>query len=75
MIMNYIDIIIGLVLILGVVRGYCKGLVAECATFAGLIFGIYAVVNYADKVEVLLQQWLNISSVTYSLYKIGRAHV
>ncbi len=45
--MNYIDIILGLLLLLAAIRGFNKGLVAEVASLAALILGIWGAIHFS----------------------------
>ena len=45
--MNYIDIIIGILLILGAVNGFRKGFVVELASLAALVLGIWGAMQFS----------------------------
>lgn len=45
--MNTIDIIIGIILIFGTVKGYMKGLFVEVTTLVGLVLGIYGAIYFS----------------------------
>lgn len=45
--MNYIDIILGILLILGAINGFRKGLVVELASLAALILGIWGAIEFS----------------------------
>lgn len=45
--MNYIDIILGVLLVLAAFRGFYKGFVAEVASLAGLILGIWGAIHFS----------------------------
>jgi len=45
--MNYIDIIIGLLLLFSAISGFRKGLVAELASLAALILGIWGAIEFS----------------------------
>lgn len=53
--MNYLDIIIGILLIAGLIGGFFKGLVASVASLAGLVVGIWASIEYTPQAG----QWLS----------------
>jgi len=53
--MNYIDIILCLILITGIVRGFMKGFVYEVAVLGALFLGVYA----AFKLSHLLTPWIS----------------
>jgi len=44
---NYIDIILGVLLVLAAFRGFYKGFVAEVASLAGLILGIWGAIHFS----------------------------
>ena len=45
--MNYIDIILGIFLLLGLVRGFMKGFFVELASLVALIVGIYGAIHFS----------------------------
>ncbi len=45
--MNYIDIILGILLVLGAIHGFKKGLVVELASLAALILGIWGAIEFS----------------------------
>jgi membrane protein required for colicin V production len=45
--MNYIDIIIGIVLIVSAISGFRKGLIVEVASLAALILGIWGAIHFS----------------------------
>ncbi len=45
--MNTIDIIFGIILILGIIQGLRKGLFVELASLVGLIAGIYGAIHFS----------------------------
>lgn len=67
--MNYIDIVLGILLILSAISGFRKGLVVELASLAALVLGIWGAVEFSHitsefLVENFNWQWdhLNIAS-------------
>ncbi|WP_251620889.1 CvpA family protein [Odoribacter lunatus] len=60
--MNLIDIILLLPLVYGAYKGFSKGLIVEIATLVGVILGVYIAIHYSDVTEVLLRDFLNITS-------------
>ncbi|QGY43954.1 CvpA family protein [Maribellus comscasis] len=46
--MNYIDIILGLLLLFSAIGGFRKGLIAELASLAALILGIWGAIEFSD---------------------------
>ncbi len=56
--MNYIDIVIGVILILALINGIRKGLIYELASLAGLVLGVLGAIKFSGLVEEwLLQYW------------------
>lgn len=45
--MNYIDIVLGILLILAAISGFKKGLIAEVASLAALILGIWGAIEFS----------------------------
>ena len=45
--MNTIDIIFGIILILGAIQGFRKGLFVELASLVGLVAGIYGAIHFS----------------------------
>jgi membrane protein required for colicin V production len=56
--MNYLDIIIGIILIAGAIKGFVKGFVYEIAVLGALFLGIYA----AFKFSYIITPWLSKTS-------------
>lgn len=46
--MNYIDIILGALLLWGLVRGFMKGLFSSLASLVALVIGLYVAVHFSD---------------------------
>lgn len=45
--MNYIDIVLAILLVLAAISGYRKGLIAEVASLAALILGIWGAIKFS----------------------------
>lgn len=45
--MNTIDIVIGIILLVGTVNGFMKGLFVEVTTLVGLVLGIYGAIHFS----------------------------
>ena len=45
--MNYIDLVLGILLILGAIGGFSKGLIAGVASLAALILGIWGAIEFS----------------------------
>lgn len=59
--MNYLDIIIVLPLIYGLVRGFSKGFVIEVATLAALVLGIYGALKFSYITSEFLVEQFDLS--------------
>jgi membrane protein required for colicin V production len=46
--MNYIDLILGIILILGAIQGFRKGFIVELASLAALVLGIWGAIKFSD---------------------------
>ncbi|WP_109301915.1 CvpA family protein [Aquimarina sp. AU474] len=57
--MNYIDIILGILLIWGMVKGLSKGLFASLASLVALVVGIYIAVHFSHIAGEYLEQFVN----------------
>ncbi len=57
--MNYFDIVIGIILIIAIVRGFKNGLVIELATLAALVLGVWGAVKFSSVTEQWLIQYFN----------------
>lgn len=85
--MNYLDVVLGALLLWGLIRGFMKGLLVEIATLIGFVAGIYAAIHFSFYLSSYLQKivsWekntINLVSfaVTFlivicSLYFLGKA--
>ena len=60
--MNYIDIILGLLLVFSAIGGFKKGLIAELASLAALILGIWGAIEFSDITAEFLIENLNIQT-------------
>jgi len=58
--MNYLDIVLGGLLIIGLVRGIIKGLFVELASLVAIIAGIYGAIRFSFYVGDFLQEKVNI---------------
>ena len=58
--MNYIDLIVGIILLFLAVRGFAKGLVIELASIVALIAGIWLALKFSVKVEGYLLEYTEI---------------
>lgn len=60
--MNYIDIILGVLLVLAAFRGFYKGFVAEVASLAGLILGIWGGIHFSHLTSEFIVDTFNYQS-------------
>lgn len=65
--MNVIDIILGVILLLGFVRGFQKGFIIELAGIIALLAGIFGGIEYGYKAEIYLEKWTDWSSSTIEI--------
>lgn len=60
--MNYIDIILGILLVLAAISGFSKGLIAEVASLAALILGIWGAIQFSYVTSDFLVEYFNLST-------------
>ncbi len=53
--MNYIDLTIGIILAIGLVRGFMKGFIIEVASLLALLLGLYGAYEFSDFVAIYLE--------------------
>jgi len=46
--MNYIDLVLGIILIIAAIQGFRKGFIIEVASLAALILGIWGAIKFSD---------------------------
>jgi len=46
--MNYIDLVLGIILIIAAIQGFRKGFVIELASLAALVLGIWGAIKFSD---------------------------
>ncbi len=46
--MNYIDLVIGILILAGAIQGFRKGLIIELASLAALVLGIWGGIKFSD---------------------------
>jgi membrane protein required for colicin V production len=46
--MNYIDLVLGIILIIAAIQGFRKGFIVEAASLAALILGIWGAIKFPD---------------------------
>ncbi len=52
--MNYFDIVVGIILIVALIKGYRNGLIIELASLAALVLGVLGAIKFSG----LTEQWL-----------------
>jgi membrane protein required for colicin V production len=60
--MNYIDIIIGLLLVFAAINGFRKGLIVELASLAALILGIWGAIKFSYITSDFIRENFNINN-------------
>ena len=55
--MNYFDIVIGIILIIGIIRGFKNGLVIELASLAALVLGVLGAIKFSGFTADWLSQY------------------
>lgn len=58
--MNYLDLIIGIILIIFAILGYKRGLIIEAFYLAAFIIGIYGAMYFSDWTTEILSKYINI---------------
>ncbi|WP_299258832.1 CvpA family protein [uncultured Aquimarina sp.] len=57
--MNYIDIILGILLLWGLIKGFSKGLFVSLASLVALVAGIYIAVHFSHLIGEYLEQYVD----------------
>jgi len=60
--MNVLDIVLGLFLLIGFVRGFQRGFIIELSGIIALLLGIYAGLTYGYQAEYYLEKWTDWST-------------
>jgi membrane protein required for colicin V production len=60
--MNYIDIVLGLLLLFSAIGGFRNGFVAEVVSLAALVFGIWGAIEFSDVTSEFLVENFNMKS-------------
>lgn len=55
--MNLFDIIVGIILILAIIKGFKNGFVIELASFVALILGVLGAIFLSSWAEAIMRQW------------------
>jgi membrane protein required for colicin V production len=69
--MNYIDIILGLILLFSAIGGYKNGLIAEVASLAALILGIWGAIHFSDITTGLLIKYFDLKTDYLNIISFG----
>ncbi|WP_075591000.1 CvpA family protein [Labilibacter marinus] len=57
--MNYFDIVIGIILVIAIVKGFKNGLIVELASLAALVLGVLGAIKFSNFTESWLTQHFN----------------
>jgi len=69
--MNYIDIILGLLLIFSAIGGFKNGLITGLASLAALILGIWGAIHFSDITTELLIKYFDLKSDNLNIISFG----
>lgn len=69
--MNYLDIVLGALLLIGLIRGILKGLFVELASLVAIIAGIYGAIRFSFYVSDFLENKINLSPQNLKLIAFG----
>jgi len=69
--MNYIDVILGLLLIFSVIGGFKNGLITEIASLAALILGIWGAIHFSYITTELLIKYFDLNSDYLNIISFG----
>jgi membrane protein required for colicin V production len=69
--MNYIDIILGILIILSAIGGFKNGLITELASLAALILGIWGAIQFSDTTTELLIKYFELKSNYLNIISFG----
>jgi membrane protein required for colicin V production len=57
--MNYLDIFLSILLIIGLIHGFKRGLIIEVSSLAGLLLGIYGAIFFSDYLSDILKAYVS----------------
>lgn len=60
--MNYIDLVLGIILIIAAIQGFRKGFIVELASLAALILGIWGALKFSDWTAGFIANTMNYHS-------------
>ncbi len=69
--MNYIDIILGLILVFSAIGGFKNGLITELASLAALILGIWGAIHFSGITTDLLIKYFGLKTGYLNLISFG----
>lgn len=74
--MNYIDLVLGILLIIAAIQGFRKGFIVEAASLAALILGIWGAIKFSDWTAGFISKTFNyhsefLSTIAFLLTFIG----
>jgi len=64
--MNYIDLVLGIILIIAAIQGFRKGFIIEAASLAALILGIWGAIKFSDWTAGYISKTFNYHSSSLS---------
>jgi len=65
--MSILDIVLGVILLLGVYSGWKNGLFVALASLVGLVLAVYGAVYFSDYAAVYIANWFNWNETTTNL--------
>ncbi len=65
--MNWIDLVLGLLLVYAFYRGFKNGLIIELTSLLALILGLFLAYSFSDKTATVLDQWVDWSDTSLSI--------
>ena len=57
--MNWIDLLIGLLLVYSFYKGFKNGLIIELASLLAIVLGVFSAYHYADLTAIYLAKWVD----------------
>ena len=65
--MNWMDLVIGLLLVYAFYKGFKNGLILELTSLLALILGLFLAYSYSDRTAGILDQWVDWSDTSLSI--------
>lgn len=66
--MNYIDLVLGIILVLAAIQGFRKGFIVEAASLAALVLGIWGAIKFSDWTADFITRKFNYHSEYLSIF-------